>query len=60
MPSESDDLVLLLRLLDGEPWTRRLRRSDPRHGYLVRGLSATATSLAAAIDELWQLPADAP
>lgn len=60
MPTESDELVLLLRQLNGERWTRFLRRSDPRHGDLVRRLSATATSLAAAIDELAQLPVDLP
>jgi hypothetical protein len=60
MPTESDELALLLRQLEGEPWTRRLRRSDPRHGDIVRRLSTTATSLAAAIDELNELPVDAP
>lgn len=60
MPTESDELALLLRQFDGETWTRRLRRSDPRHGDLVRRLSPSAASLAEAIEELWRLPADAP
>jgi hypothetical protein len=60
MPTEGDELALLLGQLEGEAWTRRLRRSDPRHGDLVRRLSPSAPSLAEAIDELWQLPADAP
>jgi hypothetical protein len=60
MPTERDELALLLRELEGEAWTRRLRRSDPRHGDLVRRLSPSALSLAEAINELWRLPADAP
>jgi hypothetical protein len=60
MPTEGDELALLLRELEGEAWTRRLRRSDPRHGDLVRRLSPSAPSLAEAIDELRQLPVDAP
>ena len=60
MPTESDDLTLLLRQLVGEPWTRRLRRSDPRYGDLVRRLSTTAKSLADAISELSDVPLDAP
>jgi hypothetical protein len=60
MPTEGDELALLLRQLEGEAWTRHLRRSDPRHGDLVRRLSPSARCLAEAIDELWHLPGDAP
>ena len=59
MPTEPDELAVLLRQLDGEAWTRRVRRSDPQLGGLVKGLSASAQSLAAAISELREPPAEA-
>ena len=58
MPTESDELELSCAAR-WPAWTRRLRRSDLATGSCQR-LSPSATSLAEAIDELWQLPADAP
>jgi transcriptional regulator with XRE-family HTH domain len=60
MPTDSDELLTLLRQLDGETWTRLIRRSSPEHAEMMKRLSPTARSLAEAIEELWQLPADAP
>jgi hypothetical protein len=56
----TDEFGQLLQKLRGAPWTRRLLRSDPRYGDLVRRVSSTARSLAEAIEELSQLADSAP